>query len=91
MKEIIASSRTLLILSVIALGFAAVAFGRGGKHDFVLHNETGVEIHELYVSPHSSNTWGDDVLGRDTLPAGESARWLTSSAKGIANCIACSG
>jgi hypothetical protein len=74
-KEIISRSRMLLTLSVIAICFAAVAgFARGGKQDFVLHNETGVEIHELYVSPHSSNKWGDDVLGRDTLPADESVK-----------------
>jgi hypothetical protein len=75
MKEIISRSRMLLTLSVIAICFAAVAgFAHGGKQDFVLHNETGVEIHELYVSPNSSNKWGDDVLGRDTLPAGESVK-----------------
>ncbi len=54
--------------------FAAVAFAHPGKQDFVLHNETGVVIHELYVSPHSSNNWGADVLGQDTLPAGESVK-----------------
>ena len=66
MKEIISRSR-LIALCVIAMCFAAAAFARGGKQDFVLHNETGVEIHELYVSPHSSGEWGEDVLGRDTL------------------------
>lgn len=43
-----------------------------GKQDFVLHNETGVEIHELYVSPSKSDDWEEDILGRDTLPSGES-------------------
>ena len=74
MKEIISRSSVLIALSVIAVCFAAAGFARGGKQDFVLHNETGVEIHELYVSPHSSNEWGDDVLGRDTLPAGEAVK-----------------
>ena len=74
MNEIISSSRMLLMLSAIAICFAAVAFARAGKQDFVLHNETGVEIHELYVSPHSSNNWGEDVLGQDTLPAGKSVK-----------------
>src|SRR6266550_1589945 len=72
-KEIVSRSRALIALSVIATLFV-VAFARGGKQDFVLHNATGVEIHELFVSPHSSNEWGDDVLGRDTLPAGESVK-----------------
>ena len=42
-----------------------------GMQDFTLHNETGVEIYELYVSPHATNEWEEDVLGEDTLPVGE--------------------
>lgn len=38
--------------------------------DFLLVNKTGIEIHALYVTPHSSNDWGDDILGTDTLDAG---------------------
>jgi hypothetical protein len=74
MKKIISRSSVLIALSVIAVCFAAAGFARGGKQDFVLHNETGVEIHELYISPHSSNEWGDDVLGKKTLPSGESVK-----------------
>jgi hypothetical protein len=43
-----------------------------GKQDFILHNETGVEINSLYVSAHSTDNWEEDILGRDTLPSGES-------------------
>ncbi len=43
-----------------------------GKQDFTLHNETGVEINSLYVSAHSKDDWEEDILGRDTLPSGES-------------------
>jgi len=64
----------VITLGAIAMCFAAAAFARGGKQDFVVHNATGVEIHELYVSPHSAGEWGADVLGRDTLPAGESVK-----------------
>lgn len=39
--------------------------------DFVLVNETGVEIHALYVSPHSVNEWGENILEEDTMRAGE--------------------
>jgi len=74
MKQINSRSRVLIALGVIAIFFAATTFARAGKQDFVLHNETGVEIHELYVSPHSSNDWEDDVLGRDTLADGESVK-----------------
>lgn len=72
--KIISRSIVALTLSVVAISFVAAALARGGKQDFVLHNETGVEIAELYVSPHNVNDWGTDVLGRDTLPAGESVK-----------------
>lgn len=42
-----------------------------GDQDFTLHNETGVEIHNVYVSAHSVNDWEEDILGKDTLPDGE--------------------
>jgi hypothetical protein len=74
MKKIISRSALVITLSVVAIFFAASSFAGGGKQDFILHNETGVEIQELYVSPHSANDWGTDVLGRDTLPAGESVK-----------------
>jgi len=45
---------------------------QSGKHDFTLVNETGVEIHKVYISPHDSDDWEEDILGRDTLPSGES-------------------
>lgn len=43
-----------------------------GKQDFTLHNKTGVEIHNVHVSPHDKDDWEEDILGRDTLPDGES-------------------
>ena len=43
-----------------------------GAQDFTLVNRTGVEIHALHVSPHASDDWEEDVLGRDTLPDGQS-------------------
>lgn len=44
----------------------------GGKQDFMLVNQTGVEIDKLYIGPHSSDEWGEDILGQDTLPSGQS-------------------
>ena len=67
-------SRALLALSVIAMFVTATAFARAGKQDFVLHNNTGVEIHELYVSPVTADDWEEDILGRDTLADGESVK-----------------
>nr|MDQ3744728.1 protein kinase [Acidobacteriota bacterium] len=46
--------------------------GRGTQLDFTLVNKTGVEIHKVYISPHDSNDWEKDVLGKDTLPNGKS-------------------
>jgi len=43
-----------------------------GAQDFTLVNRTGVEIHALHVAPHESDNWEEDVLGRDTLPDGQS-------------------
>jgi hypothetical protein len=43
-----------------------------GEQDFLLVNKTGVEINALYVTPHNAKDWGDDILGADTLAAGES-------------------
>ncbi|MEK7722940.1 MAG: hypothetical protein AAB336_01200 [Acidobacteriota bacterium] len=40
--------------------------------DFTLVNYTGVEIEALFVSPHTTNEWEEDVLGVNTLPSGKS-------------------
>lgn len=57
----------------------------GGKQDFMLHNETGVEIHNLYVSPHNEDDWGEDILGRDTLASGQSVEITFSPKEKAAN------
>jgi hypothetical protein len=51
---------------------SAAAPTEEGKQDFTLVNATGVEIDKLYVSPHDKDDWEEDILGRDTLPTGES-------------------
>ena len=56
----------MLLLAVRNTSLAA-------DQDFTLDNETGVEIHALYVSPADKDEWGADILGKDTLPSGESA------------------
>ena len=42
-----------------------------GAQDFTLVNATGVEIDKVFISPHSSDDWEEDILGQDTLPDGE--------------------
>jgi len=38
-----------------------------GAQDFTVVNKTGIEIYALFVAPHDSDDWGDDILGQDTL------------------------
>jgi hypothetical protein len=74
MKQIFSKAKVIIAVSAIAVLVAATAFARVGKQDFILHNETGVEINELYVSPVSSDDWEEDVLGQDTLADGDSVK-----------------
>ncbi|HKP38252.1 MAG TPA: hypothetical protein VJT71_15440 [Pyrinomonadaceae bacterium] len=72
--RLFSKTRIVLALSVVAMFVTATALARPGKQDFVLNNETGVEIHELYVSPVETDEWEEDVLGVDTLPSGDSVK-----------------
>ena len=64
-------SATMLVLAAqAALLTSMPAFA--GEQDFTLHNKTGIEIHALYVAPHSSDDWGEDILGQKTLEPGKS-------------------
>jgi hypothetical protein len=40
--------------------------------DFTLANETGVVIDKVFISPHDSDDWEEDVLGTGTLASGAS-------------------
>lgn len=62
-KLFIGAAAAILLHGSIALA---------GDQDFTLVNKTGVEIHQVFVSPHSSDDWEEDILGKDTLPDGES-------------------
>src|SRR4051812_35913201 len=66
MKRFLACSCAALLL----LGQHVFA----GDQDFTLVNETGVEIHNVHVSPSDENEWGEDILGKDTLGEGESVK-----------------
>jgi hypothetical protein len=59
----------VLMIAVIA---APAVKAQNQNLDFKLVNKTGVEIHQVYLCPSDSDEWGDDVLGKDTLPDGES-------------------
>jgi hypothetical protein len=74
MKYFTLQIKIALALTVVVSFVTASALARAGKQDFILHNQTGVEIHSLYVSPHSAGDWEEDILGRDTLPSGETVK-----------------
>lgn len=61
-----------LVALAAALLSAPAAQAQNKSLDFTLVNKTGVEIHSVYIAPHSSDEWGDDVMGQDTLPNGDS-------------------
>ena len=54
---------TMVGLAVLSFATAAHAIDR----DFTVHNNIGNPIMELHITPHSTTTWGADILGTDTL------------------------
>ena len=68
------NSIKIAVLCLAALGLATLIASAAfaGEQDFTLVNKTGVEIHKVFISPHSSDEWGEDILGKDTLDDGES-------------------
>jgi hypothetical protein len=52
------------------MGLGASQTLQSDRRNFWALNNTTKEIRNFYVSPHSSDQWGDDVLGRATLPDG---------------------
>lgn len=51
---------------------ATPAASTAANQDFTLVNKTGVEIDKVFISPHDADDWEEDILGRDTLPDGQS-------------------
>jgi len=62
---------TLGLLAVLASTLLIAPVALAGEQDFTLVNKTGVEIHKLHIAPHSSDEWGEDILGKDTMEDGE--------------------
>lgn len=58
------------MMAVLMLSLSAVAFA--GEQDFTLVNQTGVDIHRVFIAPNHVRDWGSDVMGRDILPDGSS-------------------
>lgn len=74
--------RSLIAIFALLVAFVPSALANGteslassanqNKQDFTLHNETGQEIIEVYVSPTGVDNWEEDILGQDTLASGGS-------------------
>ena len=64
--------RILGFALLLMLAFSAVV--SAGSQDFTLVNQTGSNIHYVFVSPHSSSDWGSDIMGRDSLPNGNAVK-----------------
>ncbi|MBP0445647.1 hypothetical protein J8J14_12755 [Roseomonas sp. SSH11] len=60
-----------VLAAALAVGAPALAHAQS-RLDFTLMNRTGYEINEVYLGPTSSSSWGNDVMGQDTLPNGRS-------------------
>lgn len=70
MKMLRNLSAVLFVFGIFFLAAATEAMAQAAQ-DFTLVNKTGVEINALYVTPHNSKDWGDDILGADTLPVNQ--------------------
>ena len=70
------------VLAIVAVLVAATAFAEDLVFDLI--NDSSVDLHELYVSAHASDEWGDDVLGTDILASGENGS--VTIADGEATC-----
>jgi len=53
-------------------GFAPEALAQTGDPSFNLVNRSSRVIYEAYASPTTDNTWGQDRLGQNVVPAGRS-------------------
>jgi hypothetical protein len=75
--------KPLLIAALALTAVASVTVNAAQRRnlDFTLVNKTGIDIHEVYLNPTSVDTWGEDVMGKDILKAGEKVEITFSSAE----------
>ena len=67
-----AKNIVMILLAVGIFGaLSTVEVSAQAAQDFTVVNKTGVEIYALYVTPHNAKDWGNDILGVDTMPDGE--------------------
>ena len=64
-----------MLLSVVGAAACVLLLAQSALadvRDFTLRNRSDVDIAYVYVSPTAADDWGDDILGTDTLPSGDS-------------------
>lgn len=66
------SIKTAMIgtLAGAAMSTAVIGSAEAGTQDFDLDNRSGHTIERIFVSPVSTDSWENDVLGRFVLPSG---------------------
>jgi hypothetical protein len=62
----------LTAATALALVLVLVQSAFADPRDFELNNNSSVDIAYVYVSPSAADDWGDDIMGTDVLPAGQS-------------------
>lgn len=60
------------LLGLLLLALSSLSFASNDELDFKLVNSTGINIYSIYIAPHESKEWGDDVMKQDILRDGES-------------------
>ena len=63
----------LRAVAAVAVILLSAAPALAGNLNFKLINKSGFTLQEFYVSSAQRNRWGNDVLGKSTLPSGRSA------------------
>lgn len=58
-----------VLTGALLLGLPSLAFA--GKQNFTLVNKTGYTLDKVFVAPSKSDSWDEDVMGRDVLGNGE--------------------
>ena len=73
--------KALLAGAAFALAFV-VAPAYAQDLVFTLNNQSDGAVNELYVSPLDSNSWEEDILGKDVLDSGQTATITITNANG---------
>ena len=73
-NKLISSFTAVLGLFALALAFTPSPARADSALDFVLVNDTGYTIDQIFVSPTKMEAWGEDVMGQDQLEDGKSVK-----------------